>query len=140
MFGCVALFLVACGERRQSPGKELGIADGMLTVLVGDSLRQQSAPDTIDLGRIVSGEMVEGSFTLENRSNKPFVITSVKTSCGCTSTEFRRDPVLPGEKAAVSYVYDSRGFSGYQMKSVVVYLSSGGNPIKIILTAQVEDK
>ncbi len=47
-----------------------------------------------DFGRISpSDENVECRFTFTNLGDKPVVITKVSASCGCTASEWTKEPV-----------------------------------------------
>ena len=52
-----------------------------------------------DFGDIlVTDGPVSATFTATNIGDKPLVIYSVVSSCGCTDVEWTRQPLKPGEK------------------------------------------
>ena len=51
-------------------------------------------------------------------------ITTVQTSCGCTSPSYTKEPIKPGEKGTVTLTYDAK-ISGFFSKSAVVRLNDG---------------
>lgn len=56
-------------------------------------------------------------------------ILAVKPSCGCTSADFTRSPLAPGDTAVVTYTYDPTMRPGKFEKSVRVTLSDGSRPV-----------
>lgn len=52
-------------------------------------------------------------------------IFNVRPSCGCTSADWSKDPLAPGDTAVVSYTYDPTMRPGKFDKSVKVQLSDG---------------
>ncbi len=60
-----------------------------------------------DFGRIEIGSPVTHEFTFTNTGDAPLVISSVKASCGCTVTDFTKDPINPGQTGYVLTKYDA---------------------------------
>lgn len=78
--------------------------------------------NTHDFGTIPEGPKATYAFTFTNTGNAPLIITNAQASCGCTSPEFPKEPILPGKKAKISVTYTSQGHPGPFNKSV--YLTS----------------
>ena len=57
-------------------------------------------------------------FEFTNAGNEPLVITSVKPSCGCTTSDYTKEPVMPGKTGYVSATYNPQGRPGPFNKSV----------------------
>jgi hypothetical protein len=89
---------------------------------------------SFDFGDIYQGDKVEHIFKLENTGNQPLIITNVQTTCGCTATEWPREPVMPGETASLKVNFDSAGKYGRQNKviSVISNATSPMNQVKIV--------
>lgn len=94
--------------------------------------------DTLDFGRLKEGEVMEYRIGLKNTDTVSLVILSVSTDCGCTSTDFGRKPVQPGDTTGLTLRYDSRGQHGWQLKGVRVRTSLSSQPYEFMFTAQVE--
>jgi len=55
--------------------------------------------ESYDFGKIAEEKgPVTHEFTFTNTGAQPLIIQSVKASCGCTTPDWTRDPVLPGKK------------------------------------------
>ncbi|MEN2993133.1 MAG: DUF1573 domain-containing protein [Bacteroidia bacterium] len=77
-----------------------------------------------DFGTIREGEMVRYRFRVTNPGTVPLVITDVKPSCGCTVPAWTKEPIPPSGEGFVEVVFDSRGRSGMQLKTVTVYANT----------------
>lgn len=77
--------------------------------------------DFHDFGKLVSGDRVRYSFKFRNTGKTLLVISSVSTSCGCTVSDYPREPVKPGEGGTVDVSFDSEGRHGLQNKTVTVF-------------------
>ena len=93
--------------------------------------------DTHDFGKITaSNGKVEYSFSFYNTGKTPLVITKVDTSCGCTATEWTKEPIAPRKQGFIKAVYDPEGNKGPFIKHITVYYN--GNPPIIRLKIQGE--
>ena len=80
--------------------------------------------DNHSFGEIKAGEIVEHTFKFKNIGDNPLAISSVKPSCGCTTPEYSKEPVKPGEDGFMKVVFDSKGKSGKTTKSVTVIMNT----------------
>lgn len=62
---------------------------------------------TADFGRIKQHVPVTHRFTFTNNGDSPLVISSVQASCGCTVTEYSKDPIEPGGEGFVKATYNA---------------------------------
>jgi hypothetical protein len=72
-----------------------------------------------DFGKIKQNVPVSHKFTFTNKGDSPLVISSVQASCGCTVTEYSKDPIAPGAEGFVSATYNAASL-GVFSKSVTV--------------------
>jgi hypothetical protein len=76
---------------------------------------------TFDFGSINEEDGVQtATFTFSNTGNSPLFITNVRSSCGCTTPDWSKEPVQPGEKGYVKAAYNPRNRPGNFNKSVTV--------------------
>jgi len=87
-----------------------------------------------DFGDIYQGDKVEHIFNFENTGDSPLIITNVQTTCGCTATNWVRDPILPGAKSSIKVSFNSAGKMARQNKVITVISNSVAplNQIKIV--------
>lgn len=62
---------------------------------------------TFDFGQIKKAEPVTHEFSFTNAGNDALIISSVQASCGCTVTEYTKDPIQAGEKGFVKATYNA---------------------------------
>jgi hypothetical protein len=71
---------------------------------------------------------VEHVFTITNKGDKPLILQSVTASCGCTTPEWPRDPILPGKTAGIKVVFDPTNRGGnFDKRITVVSNATNGN-------------
>ena len=102
--------------------------------------RIQFAQTSHDFGKVIQGEQVGWYFDYENTGDAPLIIKRASASCGCTVPEYDKHPVPPGGKGKIKVVYDSRGRSGKDFKTVTIETNAENRIIKLKLTAEVLNK
>lgn len=75
---------------------------------------------------------VSHSFSVKNEGNMPLVITRVIASCGCTSPEWPKEPIAPGDSTTLKVTFDPDGRPGMFAKTISIY--SNGKRGSYILT------
>jgi hypothetical protein len=63
--------------------------------------------DIVDYGTIEKGSDGVRVFEFTNTGNAPLIITSVKSTCGCTVPKKPEGPILPGETGKIEVKYDT---------------------------------
>jgi len=48
-----------------------------------------------DFGTVKEGATVEHSFKFKNTGNAPVILAQVSASCGCTTPDYTKEPILP---------------------------------------------
>lgn len=72
-------------------------------------------------------------FEFVNISQTPITITNVRASCGCTTPNWSRQPVMPGESGVVTATYSASGRPGRFNKSITVTANDGTQDFQIVL-------
>ena len=74
-----------------------------------------------DFGEIQEkGGKVSYKFSFKNVGDEPLLILSVKPSCGCTTPNWSKNPIKPGEEGFIIAQYNPRGRPGVFRKSLNV--------------------
>lgn len=89
-----------------------------------------------DFGEIKQHEPVRCEFKFTNTGNTPVTITKVKPSCGCTTPEYPKKPVLPGQTATIKAEYNAAAAGAFN-KSIDVTTDKGGDPLKLKIKGTV---
>lgn len=94
--------------------------------------------DIYDFGVVKEGEKVTHVYNFTNTGKAPLILSNVSASCGCTTPEYSKHPINPGEKGSVTVVFDSQNQVGMQQKIITVL--SNANPSRTILQLKGEVK
>ena len=74
-----------------------------------------------DFGEIQDkGGKVSYKCSFKNDGDEPLLILSVKPSCGCTTPNWSKNPIKPGEEGFIIAQYNPRGRPGVFRKSLNV--------------------
>ncbi|MDX5321556.1 MAG: DUF1573 domain-containing protein [Bacteroidota bacterium] len=84
-----------------------------------------------EFGTIIEGTQATVEFEFTNTGNAPLVLSSVSASCGCTTPEWTKEPIMPGQKGKIKAIYNSTGRVGSFTKSITVN-SNAKNGTKIL--------
>jgi hypothetical protein len=76
-------------------------------------------------------------FTFQNNAGRPVKILSVQASCGCTTPDWSKEPVLRGKSGFVKVTFDPRGKPGYFNKTLTVTTDLEAGPIVLQIKGQV---
>ena len=91
-----------------------------------------------DFGNIQEADgMATTTFEFTNTGSAPLVISGVTASCGCTTPDWTKTPVLPGETGFVKASYNAKGRPGIFSKSVTVR-SNAASEATTVLTIKGE--
>lgn len=115
--------------------------NGNLKTLVTGSIATNAASvkwinQEISIGETPQGKPVTFEFEFTNTGKEPVLITDVKASCGCTTPDYSRSPVKPGEKGTVKAVYNAAALGAFT-KNVTVTTSADQNPVILTLKGTV---
>lgn len=62
---------------------------------------------TLELGEMPNGRIAEREVAVRNDGDAPLVVSSVITSCGCTTAALEPMTLAPGESGALRVTFDS---------------------------------
>ena len=73
------------------------------------------------------------NFNFKNTGKIPLVISTVNASCGCTTPEWSKDPVLPGKSGFIKVSYNPLNRPGSFNKTVTIVanIANGSQVLKI---------
>ncbi|WP_337041503.1 DUF1573 domain-containing protein [Emticicia sp. 17c] len=89
-----------------------------------------------DFGKVSEGPLATYSFEVTNTGTAPVVISNAAASCGCTTPEWSKDPIMPGAKSTIKVGYNTSGRPGSFTKTITV--SSNAENATIVLTIKGE--
>lgn len=92
--------------------------------------------ETIDVGEIPQGTPKAIVYEFKNTGKTAIVITNVQGSCGCTATDYTKEPILAGKSAKITATYNAANKGGFT-KTVTVTTSAESTPKVLTLKGVV---
>lgn len=78
-----------------------------------------------NFGTVAEGPSVSYDFVFKNTSSQPIQLESVRASCGCTTPNWSKDPILPGKTSKITATYSTQGRPGNFHKTITVQSTAG---------------
>lgn len=110
--------------------RKLGLILFALVLSTGFVLAQdgKKAPKAVfkslvhDYGKVEESQgSVSCEFVFKNTGNAPLIIQRVQTTCGCTTPDSPKEPILPGKEGKITVTYSTIGRPGFIDKKVTVF-------------------
>lgn len=93
--------------------------------------------DIYDYGVISFDKSISTVFSFINSGNHPLLIKAVKTSCGCTITEWDNELIMPNQKGELLVNYDAKNL-GHFRSSIIIFYNGVNSPKKIFIKGEVD--
>lgn len=90
-----------------------------------------------DFGSIKEGDVVKHTFKFKNTGNQPLVVSEVRVTCGCTTPDWTKTPVAPGQSGFITAQFNSTAKPGQNHKVITVVSNSVTGNTPISFTANV---
>ena len=94
---------------------------------------------TQDLGKIIKDQPIDVKFELTNRNETPLLLKEVKASCGCTGTNYSKEPIMPGDRTVITATYNAKT-EGVFHKTVKVITNVSKAPLVLKFNGEVAVK
>jgi hypothetical protein len=115
------IFFEACKNKVNSYENNLGVPPASLAEIDTGNYTKIEWEDTIkNFGSINEGDSVLMKFKFKNIGNTVLYILSTLPSCGCTVTDYPKNPILPGDEGFVTATFNSMGHPGSVTKYLMV--------------------
>lgn len=95
---------------------------------ISDVAKFQS--DTIYLGKIKQSNPTKGTFVVTNITNSPLIIEQANPTCGCTISDYTKEPIAPGKTGVINATYNAAGIGNFEKHLTVKF--AGVNDMKTI--------
>ncbi|MDF1576188.1 MAG: DUF1573 domain-containing protein [Bacteroidales bacterium] len=137
LFLVLILGLLSCGGQNGSQNQTFNSEEETGQIATGQALMLF---DTLihDFGTIIEGEKVVCYFDFRNGGEEDLLITSVEATCGCTTPDWKREPLGPGSRASLSVIFDASGRSGIQRKLITVRSNASNGEVRLTIRAVVK--
>lgn len=91
----------------------------------------------ISLGRFNWKEERKATFKIENIGKHSLVINDVTTSCGCTSVDYSKEPVRPGDSISLQVTYKA-DYPEHFDKTITVYCNANPSLVHLKIMGDAE--
>jgi len=78
--------------------------------------------ETVELGKVKVGNPVTATFTVTNTSNEDLVIENVTPGCGCTKSDYTKEPIKPGKTGKITATYNAAAVGNFNKTVYVKFL------------------
>ena len=102
-----------------------------------DSVVEWLTPVDHDYGDIKLNAPAKVVFRFKNTSSEPITIDNVRSTCGCTASEWEEVVIAPGEESEIKIEYSARK-PGFFFKKITVFFSNQRKAEKLSITGYVE--
>ncbi|QNH63564.1 DUF1573 domain-containing protein [Hymenobacter sediminicola] len=92
-----------------------------------------------DFGTAKQGDVVKHVFKFKNIGTQPLVISNIGVSCGCTTPEWTKDPIMPGKTGSITANFNTAGKMGIQNKVLTVESNSAGGNAMVSVVGEVKE-
>lgn len=79
-------------------------------------------------GFVKEGEIVNLEYKYKNTGGAPVIITEVKVTCGCTTVDYPKEPIMPGQSGSIKVKFDTKNKYDRQDRTIQVISNSTGSP------------
>jgi hypothetical protein len=116
-----------------------------ISLLIPLSLSGQNAGSAItfetrdhDFGSIKESDgAVSFAFTFTNTGKAPLILTNVHASCGCTTPDWTREPVLPGKPGVIKVSFNPAQRPGAFNKTITVTSNAETPSVTLVIRGVV---
>jgi hypothetical protein len=92
--------------------------------------------ETIDFGKVKQGVPAKGTYIVTNISKSPLIIEQANPTCGCTISDYTKEPIAPGKTGVINATYNAANAGHFEKHLTVKF--AGVDEIKsIVLTGEV---
>jgi hypothetical protein len=118
---CICFGLLSCKSNENPYANNLNIEPAVIAELDTAHYTTIQWKDSIyNFGTITAGDSVDIKFNFTNVGNTPLFIFNTQTTCGCTVTDFPKEPVMPGKSDVITVTFKSGTLKGEIVRTVVV--------------------
>lgn len=86
--------------------------------------------ETIDLGKVKQSNPATAVFVVTNVGKEPLIIEQANPTCGCTISDYTKEPIAPGKTGTIKATYNAAGVSHFDKHLTVKF--AGVDEVKSI--------
>ncbi|HEX4956707.1 MAG TPA: DUF1573 domain-containing protein [Lacibacter sp.] len=78
--------------------------------------------ETVDMGKLKLNNPVTATFTVTNIGKEDLVIENVTPGCGCTKSDYTKEPIKPGKTGTITATYNAAAVGKFTKTVSVKFL------------------
>ncbi len=90
-----------------------------------------------DLGKVKKGDIVSADYEFKNEGDQPLIITNFEVECSCTTVDFPKQPIAPGQSSKLTVKFDTKSAYDRQDRKVVI-ISNAKNSASVRIKCFVQ--
>jgi hypothetical protein len=106
------------------------------SIVTNDDSEVKFEETTHQFSQVPQGTPVTTKFKFTNNSNKPLILKSVQASCGCTTPDYTREPIMAGATGEITVTYNAANMGKFK-KSITVTTNIEETPIILYIEGEV---
>lgn len=89
-----------------------------------------------DFAKVEQGKPASFTFEFTNTGTNPLILGNVTASCGCTTPDWTKEPILPGKTGKVTATYNALNAGAFN-KAVTVPSNAENGTVTLTLKGEV---
>lgn len=85
----------------------------------------------LNFGFVKRGRLIKNEFEISNVGNQPLTLLDVEIACSCTTVEYPKQPILPGQSASVVVNFNTATVYGRQDREVFLISNDPTGPVSL---------
>jgi hypothetical protein len=77
--------------------------------------------ETIEFGKIKQNVPQKGTFVVTNISGEPLIIEQANPTCGCTISDYTKEPIAPGKTGYINATYNAAAAGHFEKHLTVKF-------------------
>lgn len=77
--------------------------------------------ESIDLGKVNQDNPVTGIFEVTNIGKEPLLIEQANPTCGCTISDYTKEPIAPGKTGTIKATYNAKNVGMFEKHLTVKF-------------------
>jgi hypothetical protein len=94
----------------------------------------------INYGDLMQGDNGLRIFKFKNTGTAPLIISEVQKTCGCTSPDYTKTPIMPGEAGEIKVSYDTNRIGQFTKFVIVNSNDPENNAVQLKINGNVKPK
>jgi hypothetical protein len=90
-----------------------------------------------NFGSVQRGTVLLTTYTVTNTGNQPLLLQAAEVACSCTTVEWLKQPILPGQSGTLTVTFNTASVYGRQERYVELRSNAPGDPLRLYYKANV---